>query len=237
MYTFLVVEDDAEEASRLEALIRRYIQDRSIEANIVRYASALSLMNNEHAAFDLIFMDIQMPGMSGMEAATLMRTYDAVTPLIFVTSHAQYAINGYDVGALGFLVKPVTYGMLTLTMNRAMEQLQEHGRQKITISSGTGLRMVSPTQIAYVEVFRHRLTFHLVSGDALESRGTLTDYEQRLAGSGFVRISSSFLVNMNHVHSARGNEVLMDSGAALPLSRARRKAVILELARYLGRRI
>ena len=107
MYRTLIVEDEAAEANRLTDLLARYGRAHQTEFKVTWHSSAMDMLSDK-GRYDLCLLDIQMPGINGMEAAALLRTYDEEIPIIFVTNLAKYAVKGYEVGATGFIVKPVT---------------------------------------------------------------------------------------------------------------------------------
>ena len=102
MFKVLIVEDTPAEADVLRGFLARYAAEKRLELNVETLGSALEFIEARRAA-DLVLMDIDMPGINGMEAAQIMRGYDAQTPLIFVTNLAQYAVRGYSVDALDFV--------------------------------------------------------------------------------------------------------------------------------------
>ena len=108
MVRVLVIEDTPAEADALVLCLRRYAAERGETLAIEVIGSAFEFLGS-HQPCDLIFMDIDMPGITGMEAAQALRAHDEKTPLVFVTNLSQYAVKGYEVDALGFLVKPVSY--------------------------------------------------------------------------------------------------------------------------------
>ena len=125
MPNIALVEDEPEAADVLAAFIARYADEKGLELAVTRFGNAMDFeMTHQH--FDLVFMDIQMPGINGMEAAQLMRTYDSETPIIFVTNLAQYAVKGYEVDALDFIVKPVTYFNFRMRMDKAMRRIRRN---------------------------------------------------------------------------------------------------------------
>ena len=141
MPNIALVEDEPEAADVLASFIARYAGEKGLELTVTRFGNAMDFeMTHQH--FDLVFMDIQMPGINGMEAAQLMRTYDSETPIIFVTNLAQYAVKGYEVDALDFIVKPVTYFNFRMRMDKAMRKLEAMllcaDRENLLLVSGTG---------------------------------------------------------------------------------------------------
>ena len=205
MPNIALVEDEPEAADVLASFIARYADEKGLELVVTRFGNAMDFeMTHQH--FDLVFMDIQMPGINGMEAAQLMRTYDSETPIIFVTNLAQYAVKGYEVDALDFIVKPVTYFNFRMRMDKAMRRIRRNGSRSIAIGTRDGMRVVALSDIEYVEVSKHDLSYHLVDEeDPLVVYGSLVAFEQEVEGGPFVRISNSCLVNMNRVRAVRGN--------------------------------
>lgn len=142
MPNIALVEDEPEAADVLAAFIARYADEKGLELAVTRFGNAMDFeMTHQH--FDLVFMDIQMPGINGMEAAQLMRTYDSETPIIFVTNLAQYAVKGYEVDALDFIVKPVTYFNFRMRMDKAMRRIRRNASRSIAIGTRDGMRVVA----------------------------------------------------------------------------------------------
>lgn len=233
MYRALIVEDEPEEAARLIDFIRRYGQTHDETFDVVTLRSAMEMLSNKER-FDLVFLDINLPGISGMEAAQLMRAYDEETPIIFVTSLAKYAAKGYEVGAVGFIIKPVTWGNFSMALDRALRVIRNNAGRTVVIPTEDGMRVVSLSQVSHVEVRGHQLTYHLTDGEQLEARGALGQLEEDLAGSPVIRVSKSCLVNMDKIARIRSSELKMSTGAEVRVSRTRRKEVLAAITDYLG---
>ncbi len=237
MYQVLVVEDEAAAADTLCSLLERYGAENGAEFSVTRHDSAMPLIKAKRS-YDLIFMDIDLPGINGMEAAELLRTFDQATPLIFVTNLAQYAVHGYEVDALDFIVKPVSYYHFSMRMDKAMRTMARNRRSHVTITTRSGMRIVPCNEISYVETRSHDLVYHIIGDEEpLSIRGSLTALEQEVGETPFVRISSSCLVNMDHVRSMQAGEVRMDTGETLYASRAKKRAALEKFADYLGESI
>jgi DNA-binding LytR/AlgR family response regulator len=234
MYQLAIVEDESDAAATLREFILRYGKDRGESFEVTIFTNALDFEATRRQ-FDLIFMDIQMPGINGMEAAELLRTYDAETPLIFVTNLAQYAVRGYEVNALDFVVKPVKYSDFRMRMDRAMRVIHKNGRRSLTLKSRDGIRVVSFSDIEYVEVRKHSLNFYLMGeAEPFVVYSTLKSFESQVADGPFVRISSSCLVNMNYVKSIHGSDLYMQDGCALRISRSYRRQALNTITNFIG---
>lgn len=234
MFRILIVEDNPEEQATLRAHLERYAAEHGEDFQITWLKSAIEFVDGSETA-DLIFMDIDLPGINGMEAATLLRSFDQQTPLIFVTNLSQYAVRGYEVDALDFIVKPVTYYNFALRMDKAMRVMRRTAGRNVVIQTKQGMRVIPLSELISVEVLNHNLAYRAVGYDkALEVRGSLAAVERDLEGGPFVRISNSCLVNMGHVRDIQGNEVRMSDGMVLYFSRARRRPAMERIADYLG---
>ncbi|MCI1665982.1 MAG: LytTR family DNA-binding domain-containing protein [Atopobiaceae bacterium] len=233
MYRILIVEDDDEAASALEGSLMRYAEKNGEEFSCSRLTSAVTLAQDSQKS-DLIFLDIDLPGISGLEAATLIRTYDQVTPIIFVTNLVQYAVRGYEVDALDFIVKPVTYYDLSLRMDKAMRAMRRNSGRSVVVPTRDGMRVIAVRDLAYVETSGHDVIYHEADGEPLRTRTSLRQVEEDLADEPFVRVSSGCLANMAHVRSVAGNALDMDTGDTLYFSRSRRKPGLERIAAFLG---
>lgn len=232
-YQILIVEDDPDESDRLRSYLERYAAEHGKDLHVTTYDNAVPLIESRRE-FDLIFLDINLPGISGMEAAQLLRAYDETTLIVFVTDLAQYAVKGYEVNALDFVVKPANYYGISMRMDKAIRVLRRRSGRSVTLSAHGGLHVVPLAEIVYVEVANHDLAYHLASGDVVRVRGTMAAAAGELADGPFVRVSNSHLVNMDHIASVRDGAVVTSDGGNVFFSRARKRDALATIASYLG---
>lgn len=235
MYRFLIVEDDAQAADRLKTFVEHYLAENRVEASIDWLTSAFEFMELKRK-YDLVFMDINLPGINGMDAARKLREGDSETLIIFVTDLARYAVKGYEVDALDFIVKPVTYQGLSVRMDRVMRALSSRPSSNIVVNSRLGMRVFPVRDLLYVEVRGHYLTYHLVDGETVEARGTIKAFCQEWNLPQLVQISSGYVVNADYVRLIASQSVTMSNGDELIISRPKRKAALEGFARYYGGR-
>ena len=221
-------------AALLVSLVERYAAEHGVDASVEQMSNAFEFVELKRK-YDLVLMDIGLPGISGMEAAEMLRPRDEETLLIFVTDLAQFAVKGYEVGALDFVVKPVNYQSLSMRLDRAVRILKRREHGSVYLSTKHGARVIPIASLVYVEVRGHNLEYHVEDEQTIKIRGTLAHFEEEQGStSRFVRISNSCLVNADHIRSVDGNMVRMSNGDELPISRTKKKAALEALAAYFG---
>lgn len=230
------IEDNPAEEDAIRAHLNRYAKEKNVQLDITWFSSSMEFISQKRT-FDIILMDIDMPGINGMEAATLLRTYDEETPLIFITNLAQYAVKGYEVDALDFIVKPIGYSSFAVRLDKAMRVLQRKTGNVIAIYTRDNLRVLSTASIAYIEVSNHELIYHVFETDneeRIEVRGSLKSAESELGDGSFTRISNSCIINMGYVRRVQGDTLYMKNGDVLYFSRSRKKPAMEAIASFLG---
>lgn len=228
-----IVEDEDGAAQDLEDCLNRYCQSRKVTCSIERFGDGKSFLEQYGPRYDLIFMDIRMPKVDGMETAQRLRELDQVTALVFVTSMVQYAVKGYEVEALDFIVKPVRYPTFEMKMRRILQAVDLKKGREVLLNVGGTVRVLTSSSIYYVEVMDHDITYHTSQGD-VTVRGKLSAVEQQLPKEVFFRCSTSYLINLQHVRQLTGETVLVGD-RELRVSRGKKKELMTALAAYLGR--
>ena len=232
MFTVAVVEDEQTCAQTLQAHLARYSQETGTAFTVQVFQNALAFLNDTRTSYDIVFMDIEMPHQNGMEAAAEMRRLNSESVLIFVTNMAQYAIRGYEVDAMDFLLKPVPYEVFAFKLPKALARAEKHRRNEIQLRLKSGIVRMAVSDILYVQVEQHRMFYHTSAG-VQETWGTLQQAEETLKSFGFARCNSYSLVNLRCVTRVADNSVYLN-GEALPLSRGKKKQFLQELTQYLG---
>ena len=229
----VIAEDDPSDAARLRGWLDRYSREHGTVFSVRVYSDAVSLTEKYEPGNDIIFMDIEMPDMNGMEASRRIRLYDRDVVIIFVTNMAQYALKGYEVSAFDFIVKPVSYGDFALKLTRALEWLERRGGGvSVMARTRRGVFKVEAAETKYVEIADHSLVYHTIKGD-VTATGHLYEVEPTLLGAGFVRCNRCYLVNLRYVEYAEDNTVSLGGGVVLQISRNRRKEFYDALTSYL----
>lgn len=227
-----IVEDEKAHADILEGHLRRYAAQRELELRVDRFDSGLAFLEHYGGGYDAVFLDILMPEPDGLETARRLREMDEEVDILFVTTMAQYAIRGYEVSAIGFMVKPVKYEDLELKLDKVCRR-SARGRNQIYPVSWEGKRRLLPIRaIQYVEVYNHSLVFH-TEERSYTVYGQLNALESDPRFSAFAKCSSSCLVNCLWVEEV-GTDTVTVGRDVLPLSRRRRKPFLEQMARTIG---
>lgn len=231
MYNVAVVEDELSAFKVLDGYLARYSADHGEQFQVDHFASAVEFLDKFRPFYDLIFMDIELPGINGMEASHLLREKDPTVTLIFVTNMAQYAIKGYEVDAFDFVVKPLSYYDFSLKLGKALTRMRMSGQQTITVQTEGGLRVVPTSSLLYVEVMRHKLTFHTDEG-AFDGYGSLTTVEAKLPAEQFVRCKACYLVNLKRVTKVSENSIMVGTDE-LSIGRSKKREFMEALTNFL----
>ena len=228
MKNVAIIEDESESAEILKEFILRYERERGVVLNVVRYSDAADFIAEYRTEYSVIFMDIQMPRSNGMDAAGEIRKLDKAVSIVFITNLVQYAQRGYEVDAVGFLVKPIDYFTFAMVFAKAIDISFMNEERSLVLNIPGGLYRVSTDKLKYVEIIRHRLYYHLVD-DVIEMTGVLSEVEKELSGFGFLRCNNCYLVNPKFIVKVKGLEVVV-GGESLQISRARRSLFLTDLA-------
>lgn len=230
MLEIAIIEDEGKEAAQLGGFLDRFSQESGVELRHSRHSSAAAFLEEYQCQYDLVFMDIRLPDMDGMKAAQRLRELDSAVVLIFVTSLAQYAVQGYSVDALDYILKPVSYPAFALKMRRAVERCRQKRERWLLLNTNSGAVQLRECELYYVEIFDHHIRYHTqqVNYDAY---GTLKSVEQNLPRHSFFRCNNQCIINLRYVTKIGGCTVVVD-GREFSISRMRKKAFLEQLHRF-----
>lgn len=221
MMNIAIVEDNLPSAKALLAHIERFQLESNADLRCTIFRDGIDFIANYSSQWDLIFLDIEMPLLDGMSTARKVREMDGDVLIIFVTQLAQYAIEGYSVGALDYILKPINYYAFLPKMKRAMQIRECKGKEKyVMIKNKTSTHKISVETIRYIDVFTHTLYYHTAQG-TFSSTGavTLKSLAEELRPYGFIRCSQSHLVNLKFVKAINKESITVVNEGPLPVSR------------------
>lgn len=232
MIKIAIVEDEAMYAKQLEEFLHQYEKENGEAFDITIYSDGDQIVNKYQSQYDIILMDVEMKFMDGMSAAEEIRKVDTEVVIIFITNMAQYAIRGYAVDALDYVLKPVSYFAFSQRLSRAIGRMKKRETKMIMVSMKGGTVRINIANIYYIESQGHTLILHTILGD-YETTGTMKEMEEKLADMSFCRGNKGYLINLAHVDGITDG-CAMVKGEQLVLSRARKKEFMEELTKYWG---
>lgn len=217
-----ICEDERIYAEAMEAAISRWMSERGVSVTVSTYRSSEDLLNEieQEIPDDLVFLDIQFPGeMNGMQLAQRIRQRNEQTVIVFTTNYQEYAIEGYRVNALRYLQKPVADEAVFECLDIAYHQWSLLHDVFLIFESGRSTHKISYRSIRYIESKAHYIEVHTVrSGEVIELRCKLGDFQKRLPEAMFVRCHRSFIVNLLYVQSFSKTEIVLSGQERLPMS-------------------
>lgn len=227
-----IVDDEKKTTDLLEGYIRDFEKEINSEIQVSVFLNPNDFLNNYTKDYDLILLDIEMPALNGIETARELRRMDKCVVLMFITNMAQYAIDGYEVDALDFVLKPLHYSEFVLKMQKAMRYIARNEDEKLTIMTQDGEVYLHVSDIYYIEVIRHYLIYHTINGN-YRARGVMKEMEEQLKKYHFSRSNHCYLINLLYVKSINGTVVKVGDDS-LQISRSKKSEFLKEFARFIG---
>lgn len=228
-----ILEDNPADQNALIKCLHQYERENGVRFSIETYDNPGRFLDEYHMDCDLAFIDIELPLFNGMDTARQLREVDPVVLLVFVTNMEQYAINGYEVDALDFVVKPINYYRFCAMMRRALRNLPDRNDKELILQTSGTIKRLRISQIYYIEIQDHLLLYYTDEGH-ISAWGRMSDVEAELDAYNFARCSSSHLVNLQYVKSVTKTEVVVGN-TTLPISQRRRKAFSDRVLAYLNK--
>ncbi len=232
MIKIAIVEDEELYAKQLNEYLRQYERENGEVIEVTIYSDGDRIVDKYQSQYDIILMDIEMKFMDGMSAAEEIRKIDTEVVIIFITNMTQYAIRGYAVDALDYVLKPVSDFALSQRLNRAIGRMRKRESKMIMVNMKGGIVRLNIANIYYIESQGHTLILHTILGD-YETSGTMKEMEGKLLDMNFCRGNKGYLINLQHVDGiSDGCAIVKDE--RLILSRARKKEFMEALTKYWG---
>lgn len=216
--TIGVCDDLEEERLALACMVRSYAQKRGKSIRLRLFSSGTELLDacTRPGLFQVLFLDIFMPGLSGIETARKLRAKGIDAAIVFATTSLEHGLDSFSVQAADYLVKPFQAADVDRALDWCLDHLPEALRCLSVYAEGEE-QEISLASIVYIEVLGHRAHIHTTDQVIVTRRG-LDVLERAIDSRDFLRCHRSFLVNMDHIQSLTGSDFQMDSGALVPIS-------------------
>ena len=220
MLKIAVCDDSRELLEKVEKDLLEYESARITPVTVHTYSNAMELLDGlKKTDYDILILDIIMPGFTGMQAAHEIRKFNEEIKIIFLTSSKEFAIESYSVGAYYYLLKPVLKEKLFSVLDKVVSEITSK-QESCVIYTHMGIVNIPFAKIECLEVYNKHLVFHLSDGSTKETRGAFTDYENVfLERKEFLKIHRSYILNMDYIHSIEAGEIATYSGKKFPVSR------------------
>jgi len=232
MIRLAIVEDDDNYASTLEKYIHRYEEESGEKFQVHRFQDGEDITEDYKCNFDIILMDIEMQFMDGMTAAKKVRAMDEEVVIIFITNMPQFAMQGYEVEALDYVLKPINYFAFSQRIERALARMKKRTAKYLSVNYKGGVYKISISDIYYIEVQDHDLIYHTKTG-SIVVRGTLREVEEKLSDEPFIRCNKAFLANLEYIDGVEDNDILIGQDRIL-VSRSKKKELMDALNDYMN---
>lgn len=230
----IIVEDEKEQSETTKSMLNQISKEyKKYLFDIAIFSSPMDFLESYDSDADLIFLDIKMPGINGMDVAKEIRKKDQDVTIIFVTSLAQYAIEGYSVQAEDYVLKPLSYPEFKIKMLRALSVINIKSGRSILFENNNVIVKVSLDNICYIETDHHKLIYHINDGSVYYRHESMKDCEDFLKGTDFLRINSSYLINLKYAQKIEKGDLVLIDGTSLKISRPRMNAVNTKFLEYL----
>ena len=205
---------------KLKALTGDYARKGGHDFAVSEYPNGESLLGAMNAGrrFDVIFLDIYMGGADGIAVAREIRKTDKKCRIIFATSSRERAIEGYEVRALQYLVKPINAESVGSALDLALETLSSGLSKTIQVQNRQGIFKIDPDDIVFAESNARVVTVILKGQEPLQFYGKLDDFERECGDERFLRCHKSYLVNLDYVHAIVNNFILLEPGGEIRFS-------------------
>ncbi len=217
-------DDDCSVLSDLHELLALYRAEKNKEINDFTFHSPLDLISEieRGTRFDVLFLDVLMPGENGIDVAAEIRSFDKNAKIIFLTSSSEFAVQSYTVNAFYYQLKPICAENFTRLMDGVLSQCEKEQASSLILLCKAGITRIKPSQLEYCEVIHRTLLIHLTSGKVLECTGSLEELSRQLMPYGnFLRPHRSYLVNLEYIQNLSYRAITMSCLAEIPLPRGK----------------
>ena len=213
-------DDELSVLNELRVLLDQYRVDSNQEIDYTAFQNPWDLLSEieRGTRYDILFLDVVMPGQNGIDTAAEIRNYDSNVKIVFLTSSEEFAVQSYTVGAYFYQLKPIWKESFFRLMDSAISACEKERTQSLILRCKTGITRIELRHIEFCEVLHRTLFIHLNNGEVLESAGHLDELFRKLAPfGGFLRAHRSYLINLDYVKNISSHVITMSSLAEIPI--------------------
>ena len=215
-------DDDLSVLDQIQTLLHSYKENRNFEIQYTAFQSPFELLADieRGVAFDVLILDVLMPGENGIDTAAEIRNHDDNVKIIFLTTSPEFAVQSYSVSAYYYQLKPIEKDGFFRLMDSVIDACKNNLAKSLILQSKGGIMRIELGRLEYCEVIHRTLFFHMTNGKVTESIGSMDELCSRLEPySSFLRVHRSYVINLEHIRSISGRSVTMESLSEIPISR------------------
>lgn len=229
-----ICEDAPQDREKLEHYIRNFISKKGIEFSLDKFMSSEDFLEKwDNTPYDILFLDVYMDQMTGIELAKKIRKIDQNVIIIFVTSNTTHALEGYKIHAYDYLVKPLTQIDFDHTLQDVFTHLKLKGKEYFAFPTNEGELKLDLDDLYYIESNVRKTNLYL-ENELFICQYNINTLEEKLKSLGFIRTHRSFIVNMRKIKLLKSTEVILENERSVFLSKYKAKDVKAEFMQYLG---
>ncbi len=221
MINIAVCDDEKYMSEKLERMIKEFFNRKKIDISVLKYSSGEELLRSDQE-MDILFLDIGMQGMDGIETAKRLRTHNYKGLVIFITILKEMVFRSFEVQPFDYLVKPLKEEDFEKTMERLFVFMQNVGKASLLVQKGYESNIVSLQDIIYCEIIDRKVYLHLESGEVIDYYEKMENLEKKLDGR-FFKCHRSYLINLRYLKDYKNNTAYMTNGKEIPVSRLRNR--------------
>ena len=215
-----VCDDDLIFLQELSDLLSQYGSENNCNIEYKTFSNPLELVTQKGIHYDVIFLDVFMPGMNGIQCAKDIRFYNEMVKIVFLTSSSDFAVESYMVRAYQYLLKPIQKENLFLTLKLLEKELKTIERDIFILKSQNGIIKITLQVLEYCEVMNRKIVFHLSNGEEYICNLRMNELEDKFKDYDmFLKPHRSFLVNMDYIQTMAPYSIVMKSGMKIPVPR------------------
>ena len=218
-----ICDDDKQELTRMLSLLVSYQKQHALSISIQTFSNSFELASAAaEERYDLYLLDIIMPGLTGMELAREIRSFDKAADIIFLTTSPEFAVESYTVKATNYLMKPVSEDKLFHALDDILDTKEQELGASIVVKSNIGVHKIQLSSLMYIEAQGRKVIYYLKNGEELTCTDRFSDVcEQLLQQQAFIQTHRSILVNMNFIRMIGTVDMQLQNGTVLPLAQRR----------------
>ncbi|HAH94918.1 MAG TPA: hypothetical protein DCM01_14385 [Dielma fastidiosa] len=233
MIRIAICDDDVKVLAALKDYLHCYAKEKNMQLNVILFQNGIELLKHDIKNIDMIFLDVEMPEINGIELARQIRQVNTQVMILFVTNYIQYALQGYEVQAFRYLIKPINQAEFNQTVTKALDQIWHQQNAYLAVKTRFETIRVRIDTIYYVETEKGHVMIH-TEDEIIECYSTMEKIETVLREEGFFRCHNAFLVALKAVKKVQLNDIVLNNGTVIALSKNRKKQFKQVYTDFLG---